>query len=475
MKRFFKYLVLSLIGIAGVSICIFLYEAKTFVTQNLSGDEIKGERFSIHVPENRNVPNSNKIKVKFVRLKSFSKSPQAPIFYLAGGPGDRCRRQVENPSWMEKWTPYLKDRDVILIDQRGVGNLKMWWFNLKTIPSEIFSDQTIAENYIQEIATKSKKVFDARGIDLNGYNTLENAKDIDAVRAYFGYEQIVPLGFSYGTHLGLCYLKEFESKVDKMILIGVEGLDQTYKKPLDLDQHLEIIESYMRQDSTFEYAIPDLRALYKRVSDKLDKNPINFEIKTPLLLKRKVKLGSFGLNYIFKRDLGDRNDIPKLVKLLFLIDQDRPEQIRFYLEKRYKEFMAVPAMHLAMDLSSGGSDERKAIVAAQTKESLFDNINNFPHYVVDRVWDIQRLNHTFRRAPVSTVPMLLCSGSLDINTPAYQAEMIKEQNENATHIVVGGAGHEQIFFHRNMDETIFQFLEGKDVSNVNLNYPPLKF
>jgi len=227
MKRIIAIILSILVILVAGAAYIYFYEASTFEAQTLDGTTIHGERFSIKVPENRNREESKNITVKFIRLKSFNSSSEAPIFYLAGGPGDGCRDQIDSPYMMQKWSNYLQNRDVILIDQRGVSNWKMWWVNFKRLPENIFADEAVAVDYVRQIAHKSKRAFEKRNIDLNAYNSLENAKDIDAIRSFLDYDKIIPYGFSYGTHLGLSYIKYFESYVDKAILIGVEGLDQT--------------------------------------------------------------------------------------------------------------------------------------------------------------------------------------------------------------------------------------------------------
>ena len=308
-------------------------------------------------------------------IRDSNPTTKSPIFYLAGGPGDSCRDMIDSPYQMQKWSHYLKDRDVVLIDQRGVGSWKMWWVNFRRLPIDIFSDAEVARHYVRNIAHRAKKTFEKRNIDLSGYNTIENAKDIDSIRAILGYDKIVPFGFSYGTHLGLCYVKYFEEHVDKAILVGVEGLDQTYKKPLDLDKHLAMIGTYVAQDSTFMLDTVGLVNVYKRVMSRLDEEPLTYKVKTPFLYKTDVNVGRFGLNYILKRDLGDSRDIPNLVRLLYLIDGGHYDQLQPYVEKRYKEFVALPAMHMAMDLASGGSENRIKSIAEEANISMLSLIH----------------------------------------------------------------------------------------------------
>jgi len=229
-----------------------------------------------------------------------------------------------------------------------------------------------------------------------------------------------------------------------------------------------MIGTHVSQDSSNKLGIPDIIALHDRVMQRLDNQPIAFEVRTPFFYKTRVNVGSFGLNYILKRDLGDSRDIPNLVRLLSLIDQGKSDQLQHYIEKRYREFVAVPAMHMAMDLSSGVSRDRQIQVELEASKSRFGNMNNFPHSIVDEVWNIEELGDDFRAPHSSSVPLLICSGTMDVNTPSYQGDIVQQNNPQATHLIVENSGQE-------FDATVLKFLNNEDVSQSRLWYPSLKF
>jgi len=472
MKR--VTIILSLLLLVGLIafICIKTHKPSNYVTTSHSGIVVKCERYIIPVPENRSKSVSRTISVEVVRLVSSNPRPKTPIFYLAGGPGDGAISQSTHPYWLDQWTPHLKERDVILINQRGVGNLFMWWIQFRPLPKDIFAKEEVAINHVKQSALKAIEDFKDRNIDLSGYNSLESAKDIDKIRQFFGYEKIIPFGFSYGTHLGLTYIKYFGKFVEQSILVGVEGLGQTFKRPLDLDKQLHLIDSLVNTDSTKQIAVVDL---YKRLSIQLENEPIQLTIQTPLKYHQDIYFGKFGLDYIFKRDLGDASDIPNLVRLLQDIPNGNYELLRFYIEKRYREFMTIPGMHLSMDLASGYDDNRMNEIEQEAKQSLFSSVNNFPYIHIKDFWPSTDLGTNFREAFTTETPTLLVSGSLDTNTPAYQAEEIKQKFTNATHLIVENAGHEQIVWHREFKQTVVKFLNGDRNLPNSLSFPKLKF
>src|SRR3712207_6744395 len=60
---------------------------KPYVFENAKGEKTDAEFGTLVVPENRRDPRSNLIELAFVRFKSTSPTPGAPVVYLAGGPG----------------------------------------------------------------------------------------------------------------------------------------------------------------------------------------------------------------------------------------------------------------------------------------------------------------------------------------------------------------------------------------------------
>src|SRR5262245_46073494 len=85
-----------------------------------SHGSIEADAGQLLVPENRAVATSRRIPIRFLRLQSTAAKPRAPLFYLAGGPGDHG--VSDSKGAMDFWAPFLAVSDVVLIDQRGVGD-----------------------------------------------------------------------------------------------------------------------------------------------------------------------------------------------------------------------------------------------------------------------------------------------------------------------------------------------------------------
>jgi pimeloyl-ACP methyl ester carboxylesterase len=439
------------------------------------GKRVEAESGTLMVPENRAVAGSRLIPIRFLRLRSTAAQPKSPLFYLAGGPGDRG--VSESPGAIAFWSRFLAVGDVVLIDQRGVGDPDLEWNWDGPLPLHFFVSADSALRHMAELNRRAAAAIRKRGVDLAGYNTVESAADLDALRAALGIERVSLLAFSYGTHLACAYLRAHDRRVDDVVMIGLEGPDQTYKLPWTMDTQFRKLALLAAGDPRIAGKVPDLMALYDRVIAKLSKQPMRVPVVGPGGKDTlQVPVGPFGLRYIMRFDIGDATDLPVFPRLLWSIDQGDPSVLAWFVNKRAPVMLGVSAMNEAMDTASGATRARRALIEEQAATSRFADVVNFPYPAAEAAWNVPDLGNAFRSPVVTSCRVLLLSGSLDFNTPPYQSEEFRWGAPNATHIVVPNAGHEQTFW---QNETalpvVLDFLAGKDVKDRAITYPPLRF
>lgn len=280
MKRLLKLLVLA-IAVVFFSTADLAAQQKRgdlkigpYVFENSRKEKVDAERGHLFVPENRKNPRSRLIELVFVRFKSTSPNPGPPIIYLAGGPGSSGIASARG----NRFSVFMAMRefgDVIALDQRSVGESKP---NTEC-PQNLEFPPGITPGYDEFmllITAHSRTCADfsrKQGIDLAGYNTNENADDIEDLRVALGAKKVSLWGISYGTHLGLTVIKRHGKNIDRAILAGVEGLDSTLKLPGDIDQHLIEIGRYVKADPNLSKEIPTLPVLCGPSSIASKSNP----------------------------------------------------------------------------------------------------------------------------------------------------------------------------------------------------------
>ena len=446
---------------------------KTLTTAG--GVKLEAERGRLLVPENRAQADSRTIAIGYLRLKSRAKVPGAPLFYLEGGPGSRA--VTENPRTLDFWTPFLEVADVVLIDQRGTNDSLLTWRWDGPPPLSFFLHADSAARHLETMNRRAFRAFQARGVDLAGYTSVESADDLDALRAALGAERVSVLGFSYGTHLATAYLRRHGARVENAVLIGTEGPDQTEKLPWTMDVQLGKLALLAAADPAIGDRVPDLVALHDRAVARLARAPMVIPVTAPGGAEAlPVAVGPFGLDFLLRIDVGDASDLVVFPRLLWSVDQGDTTALAWFVRKRAGIALGVHGMNVAMDFASGASPGRRATVAQQEGTSRFGAVVNFPHPSAAASWGLAELGPDFRGPLVSPVRTLFISGELDFNTPPYQAEEMRWGMPNSTHLVVAHAGHEQTWFQNDTAvPVIVDFLKGMDVRERRITYPPLRF
>lgn len=222
-----------------------------YLFENSRKEQIDAELGRILVPENRRNPKSRLIELAFVRFKSTSKNPGAPIIYLAGGPGGSGISAARGTRF-GLFMAMREFGDVIALDQRGVGMSKPNLNCPQALDAPLDKPTSRAEllALYQNRSRACADYWTKQAIDLRGYNTNESADDLETLRVALGAPKISLWGISYGTHLGLAAIRRHGRRIDRAILAGVEGPDHTEKLPSSYRQHLQQLNVLVKADST---------------------------------------------------------------------------------------------------------------------------------------------------------------------------------------------------------------------------------
>lgn len=438
--------------------------------------EIKGEIGFLEVPENRSNPKSRKIKIKYVQLKSFAKDPIAPVLYLEGG-GGASTWQVNSPKDLGDWVQILELSDLIFYDRRGNGDDALNYIWKEAFPENFFVSKEAANAHYQKMAKKSLEVFKERGVDVTGYNIEEHAHDVNDLMTALGINRYLIFGFSYGSHIGMTAMKLFPERIEKAILAGSDAPNQSFNYPSYLEKHIDKLGVMVKEDAELSKDIPDFKALVNRVMKKLETTPAIVTIKHPLTKKKiDLKIGAFGLAIILRLDIDDYNDIPVIPRLLYQIDKGNYEMLTWFAQKRVLYSIGLPGGDINQQLASGASKERWDQITKEAKKSIFGNVVNFPFSAVTDTWIPNNLSFNPAIPIKSEIPTLFITGDLDCRTPVEQVEETMKGLNNAFHVIVRNAGHEQAHWDGDVaDKIIPSFLKGEEIKDTDAYYADINF
>jgi pimeloyl-ACP methyl ester carboxylesterase len=168
-------------------------------------------------------PQGVQIDLHYAVLPALARNKKPdPVFFFAGGPGQSAIEIAQTVGAM--LGRFTNRRDIVLIDQRGVGN---------SAPLVCDADdpaRPLAEQFdIKRVRQQQAQCFDKlKGLpygDLRFFTTTIAMADADAVRAALGADKINLVGGSYGTRAVLEYQRQFPQRVRRAVIDGVAPPD----------------------------------------------------------------------------------------------------------------------------------------------------------------------------------------------------------------------------------------------------------
>lgn len=410
------------------------------------GSHVEAEAGALQVPESRKRPTSRKVTLPYYRLKSTAAHPATPIFLLAGGPGSSWIERVGNAEYFREIAFYRTIADVVVFDQRGGGRAlpAMDCSQATRLPVDRPLALADMRTPMRTLLIACRDHWQAQGVDLAAYNTVENAADVDALRTALGYDKVTLVGGSYGSHLGLQVMRQFPEAVDRVVLFGIEGPDHTYDNPAGRLATLQRIAEVAERSPALAGRIPagGLLKVLTRVLQRLDKAPQTVTVtqdEKPITVVVDATL----VRQIATREAGRRNAPDAWPEMILAMDRgDYSFAARMALRRR--ELRLQDPMHYSMDCASGVSGQRRDRYRSDPATALLGDIN-FEYEALCDVWPHDDLGAAFRADVVSDIRAVLFHGTWDTSTPIENAREVAATLRNSQLVEVIGGNHGALY------------------------------
>jgi pimeloyl-ACP methyl ester carboxylesterase len=267
----------------------------------------------LQVPENREDPDSRFIELHFIKLASTWDDEEEeekddeedsglapgkrddPIIYLTGGPGASAEYYVGR----FKDHGIRKHRDLYILEQRGIANSGDFcetYFSRNPEVGNVDSFEKSAE--ASRIAAEDcARNAMAAGVDITAYNTIENARDVKALRMALGFDKWNVWGISYGTLLGQAYIKEDPEGILAVVLDAIVPLDAradvfSWRMINWYDRDLAKLDELCEADTGCSKSFPDLGERVRDAARATMDDPIVVDVKdTELCCRRSFMPG----------------------------------------------------------------------------------------------------------------------------------------------------------------------------------------
>lgn len=197
-----------------------------------------------------------------------------PIIYLTGGPG------VGVPSYVERFVDHAatETRDVYILQQRGITQSGDFCplYSLEEPALNVARNTAEQEEFERRRLARCFERALAEGVDLSAYNTVENARDVRALREALGYESWNVWGISYGSHLGQMLTRVDAEGIRALVLDAIvpNDLENLMRIHRWAARVLEHIVTTCEGDAACARAYPDLEARTYAAIASLQENPV---------------------------------------------------------------------------------------------------------------------------------------------------------------------------------------------------------
>jgi len=409
---------------------------------------------TVDVPLDYDTPQGRKISVHVAVIPATSSDPaDDPLLIFAGGPGQAAGEYggLVNQAFYE----VKKDRDIVLIDQRGTGKS-----NALDCSSSGLEDVLLKPI---ELAARCRTEHD---IDVRHF-TLENIiRDTDDIRAGLGYEQVNLWGGSYGTKSVSLYLKRYPEHVRSIIVDGVLPPDTSLfaSAPASAERALNKLVEDCKAQPSCNAAFPDFKAQVLGLMEKAEKGELAFKGIDPIS----------GEYVEFDLELAIAVESIRMVMygadgttiLPYVVDQAHKGNLAPLLAPLMNGQALPTGMYLGSTLSLLCGEDVASINAADAAAAGKGSFARDSYYQIWKNycegWDYMRPTTADFFAPAeSNVPALILSGDLDPVTPPPLGEHWLKGFPNGRHIIVAGTGHNTSNVGC-MPELMAEFIEGLD-------------
>lgn len=438
----------------------------SFVDCTLTGPqgagEVEAECARVRVPENRDRAGGPSIELLFARIPAVSRSPLPdPLVLLAGGPGQAASEVY--PQVAAALSLLNRKRDIWLIDQRGTGGSSPMDCEL---PEEsLFAAPDPAMQ--RRIATDCHDQLLAEGRDPSRYTTTDYIADLEQMRVAMGVEQINLYGGSYGTRVGLEYLRRHPGAIRGAVLDGVVppelALGQDHAA--NLDRALALAFSHCREVPSCARRFGDPAAALTRLREVLRANPVSLPVRHPrTAAPETVELNHDVLAVVARLYAYAPETVALLPLLLDEALQGRGEALVAQAQMVAESLNDAIAMGLSM-----------AVSCSEDAFRIHDDPADAPRLMGQAMtgalreqcaqWSTRPPPDEFTKPVRSDAPVLLLSGEWDPVTPPRYGEQVLAGLPNGRHLVAAGQGH--IVLQRGcMPELVTDFVNNLDAASL---------
>ena len=381
-----------------------------------------------------------------------------PLFLAQGGPGGSTISSFAQVLIDDESKRPVRNRDLVLWDQRGT-----YFSQPRLTCPETEDTADDADDKTQlEAAHRCGVRLAAETGDLSAFNSVENARDVDSVRAALGYDAFNFYGVSYGSELGQFLIRERPPALRSVILDAVVplGFSLVTDVPAVKQQVMQRYAQACKGSPACNTAYPDLDKRYLALLERLDRDPVPLfpaAANAPAAAPASAAAGATDktamltgkmLDSALYQSVYQRESVSLVPYIVQRAEMgDYSFVVNFAQVMKSKRSDMAGGMYMTVVCSEYGDTPQEALRFPGVIKRFADAGQIEARQILDvcRDWNIRLLEKSLIAPVKSDLPTLLLSGRFDPITPPEGADRVAENLANSYRVTFASGTHGQAF------------------------------
>jgi len=441
-------------GITGIVLAIFgaaMEPADSTASERMSewrdcqlslperGQSVSARCFELTVPENWNDPEGREITLHGAKVAASNREAEGkPLLMLAGGPG-QAATEAFIPH-IRALRPVRQQHPIIVLDQRGTG---------ASNPLKCPSEESELDAGSEELLEAAQRCLDQLEGDPRHYTTGQAVRDLEAVREALELDRWHVYGVSYGSRLGLDYLRRHEDRIETLTVDGVVPPDEILGPMIApfAQRAVDRMLARCEEDEACAETFPGLSEHFEALMDQLAEDPKTVSLRHPRDHEStEVELSKSQVAQVVRFAAYQ----PEWLSIMPLL---------LYRAAAEEDWAPLAAQWLLLSDSMGDSlslGMHYSVICSEDIPFLEGSDNGLseledPGFLgedplemltaVCSIWPKGDVSADFHEPVSSDRPVLLLSGELDPVTPPEWGDQAMASLGNARHLTLKGKGH----------------------------------
>src|SRR5690606_16768192 len=360
---------------------------------------------------------------------------------IAGGPGQSTIEFFA--AYAGAFEPVRRNRDIVLLDQRGTG---------RSAPLDCGLDTELVQGEItaERAAAEARECLEELGHDPRFFTTSVAVTDLEALRQALGAPAFNLYGISYGTRVAQHFARQYPASTRTVILDGVVPPQIALGPAIAIhaQEALDRIFARCTETPACHARFPGIVAKFASLRERLVREPVAVELPDPLSARPQAL--SFGGPELAGA-LRLLSYHPSTVALMPLLIHEayagnyRPLAAQYLMTARSVGEALSIGMHNAVVCTEDAPFFEGEEVTREMLEATYIGPMQLEALeAMCEVWPEGVRDDTLRMPLATDAPVLLLSGDADPITPPEFAELAAVAMSRHEHLVGSDQGHGQL-------------------------------